>query len=167
MSYELLKQGPAAYIPVILVSLILTLVAYGAFPLGFARTRKKIITKRKYNALCYGINLLMMLLFVAINGEASSGGPYLLWTWVFSASGIQTLKNRGVLEGFQPIDYTKTSTYQASQAMGSGIALETDVKPETFPVPEDPPIRFCRECGFELIAGSEFCSRCGAAVIKE
>ena len=94
MSYELFEQGPAAYIPVILVSLVITLAAYGAFPLIFAKTRKKIITKRKYNVLCYCFNILVMILFVAINGEASSGGPYLLWTWVFSASGIKTLKNQ-------------------------------------------------------------------------
>ena len=168
MSYELFEQGPAAYIPVILVSLVITLAAYGAFPLIFARTRKKIITKRKYNVLCYCFNILVMILFIAINGEASSGGPYLLWTWVFSASGIKTLRNRGVLEGFLPIDYTKTSTYQSSQVMGSDIALETEVKTETPPVQEEkPPIRFCRKCGFELIAGSEFCSKCGTAVIKE
>lgn len=30
MSYELFQQGPAAYIPVILVSLVVTVVAYGA-----------------------------------------------------------------------------------------------------------------------------------------
>ena len=168
MSYELFQQGPAAYIPVILVSLVVTLAAYGAFPLIFARTRKKVITKKKYNRLCYGINILVMILFIAINGEASSGGPYLLWTWVFSASGLKTLKNRGVLEGSQPFDYTKTSTYQAGQVMGSDIALEPSVKTEPPPVSEEkPPIRFCRKCGFELIEGSEFCSSCGTAVIKE
>ena len=107
-------------------------------------------------------------MFIALNGEPSSGGPYLLWTWVFSASGVKTLKNRGVLEGFQHFVYTQTSTYQASQVMGSDIALETEEKAETSPVQEEkPPIRFCRKCGFELIEGSEFCSSCGTAVIKE
>lgn len=168
MSYELFEQGPAAYVPVILVSLVVTLVAYGAFPLIFARTRKEIITKRKYNVLCYCFNILVMILFIAINGEPSSGGPYLLWTWVFSTSGIKTLKNRGVLEGFQNFDYTKTYTYQTSQVMSSDIAVEADIKTETSPIPkEKPPIRFCRKCGFELITGSEFCSKCGTAVIKE
>ena len=168
MSYELFQQGPAAYIPVILVSLVVTVVAYGAFPFIFARARKKVITKKKYNRLCYGFNILVMIMFIALNGEPSSGGPYLLWTWVFSASGVKTLKNRGVLEGFQHFDYTQTSTYQASQVMGSDIALETEEKAETSPVQEEkPPICFCRKCGFELIEGSEFCSSCGTAVIKE
>ena len=30
-----------------------------------------------------------------------------------------------------------------------------------------PPIAFCRKCGNKLIEGSEFCSSCGTAVIKE
>lgn len=168
MSYELFEQGPAAYIPVILVSLVVTLVAYGAFPLIFARTRKKTITKRKYNVLCYCFNALVMILFIAINGEISSGAPYLLWTWVFSASGLKTLKRRGVLEGFQVFDHIKTSTSQASQVMGSDIAVEANDKTETPPVQEEkPPIRFCRKCGFELITDSGFCSKCGTAVIKE
>ncbi len=123
MSYELFEQGPAAYVPVILVSFVVTLAAYGAFPMIFARTRKKIITKRKYNLLCYCFNILVMILFIAINGEPSSGVPYLLWTWVFSASGIKILKNRGVLEEFQHFDYTKTSTYQTSQVTSSDIAV--------------------------------------------
>ena len=168
MSYELFEQGPAAYVPVILVSLVVTLVAYGAFPLIFARTRKKAITKRKYNVLCYCFNALVMILFIAINGEPSSGAPYLLWTWVFSASGLKTLKSRGVLERFQVFDYTKTSTSQTSQVMGSDISLEANDKTETPPVQEEkPPIRFCRKCGCELIAGSEFCSKCGVPIVKE
>ena len=28
-------------------------------------------------------------------------------------------------------------------------------------------IRFCRRCGFELIDGSEYCSRCGTEIEKE
>lgn len=33
--------------------------------------------------------------------------------------------------------------------------------------PSHPPIAFCRKCGNKLIEGSEFCSSCGTAVIKE
>lgn len=168
MSYELFLQGPAAYVPVILVSLVITLVAYGAFPLIFARTRKKVITKRKYNVLCYCVNFLVMLLFIAINDSSSSGGPYFLWTWVFSASGINTLKSRGILDGFQPFDYTKTQTYQASKVVDPEVPGEINTKPEVPPASEEkPPIRFCRKCGFELIADSAFCSKCGTAIVKE
>ena len=109
-----------------------------------------------------------MVLFIVIEGEASSGGPYLLWTWVFSAKGLKTLKNRGVLDGFQPFDYTKNSTYQESGEMATEISGEVDARIEFPPASETrPPIRFCRKCGFELIVGSSFCSRCGTPVVEE
>lgn len=168
MFYKLFEQGPAAYIPLILLSLVVTLAAYGAFPLIFARTRKESITQRKYNVLCYCFNVLVMILFIALNRKSSSGAPYLLWTWVFSASGIKTLKKRGVLEGFQHFDYSETSTSHASQVTGSNLVPGADIESAIPPVPERmPPIRFCRKCGFELISGSEFCSKCGTAVVKE
>lgn len=167
MSYELFEQGPAAYIPVLLVSLIITLIAYSAFPLIFARARKKTITKRRYHVLCYCVNFAVMVLFIAVNGEASTGGPYILWTWAFSAIGIRILRNRGLLKGWLSDDYTKT-TSQASEEMDFEISGETDAKTEVPPVLEEKlKIRFCRKCGFELITGSDFCSRCGAAVVKE
>lgn len=167
--YELFQQGPAAYVPVILASLVVTLIAYGAFPLILARTRKKVITKRKYKWLCYGINLLVMFLFfVVINGGPSNGAPYFLWTWVFSASGLETLRKRGVLEGSQSFHHTEASTCRENQAMDPDIPQESGVEAETLPLPEEmPPVRFCRKCGFELIAGSKFCSNCGASVVKE
>ena len=43
---ELLQQDPAAVILTLIVSLVITVVAYGAFPLIFARARNEIITKK-------------------------------------------------------------------------------------------------------------------------
>lgn len=97
---ELLQQDPAAFVLTLIVSLVITLVAYGAFPLIFAMVRNETITKKKYQILCFAINFIVMVVFIAINGEPSSGGPYALWTWAFSILGIKTLKSRGVLEGF-------------------------------------------------------------------
>ncbi len=169
MSYELFQQGPEAYIPILLVSLVLTLFAYGAFPLIFAMVRKNVISQKKYNILCYCINFLVMLLFFSIlNGEPGNIGPYFLWTWLFSSLGLKNLKKRGVLEGFQTIDYTETSAYEEAEVKKSDIALESEANTETHPLPEEKPqIRFCRKCGFELIVGSEFCSKCGTTVVKE
>ena len=165
MTYELFNQGPSAYIPIILVSLLITLVAYGAFPLVFARMRKKTITKKKYNLFCYCVNFLVMVLFVAVNGNSSSGAPYLLWTWVFSMSGIKTLKSRGILEEPQNKKYKNAVATEVSKTT---ISKETMIAAAGLPVSEEMPrIRFCRKCGFELIDGSEFCSRCGTAIKKE
>ena len=168
MTYELFNQGPAAYIPIILVSLLITLVAYGAFPLVFARMRKKTITKKKYNLFCYCVNFLVMVLFVAVNGNSSSGAPYLLWTWVFSMSGIKTLKIRGVLEETQNKNYKNDVSTEVAEVANTTISKDSMIAAAEHPVSEEMPrIRFCRKCGFELIDGSEFCSRCGRAITKE
>ena len=168
MTYELFNQGPAAYIPIILVSLLITLVAYGAFPLVFARMRKKTITKKKYNLFCYCVNFLVMVLFVAVNGNSSSGAPYLLWTWVFSMSGIKTLKIRGVLEETQNKNYNNDVSTEVAEVANTTISKDSMIAAAEHPVSEEMPrIRFCRKCGFELIDGSEFCSRCGTAITKE
>lgn len=168
MTYELFNQGPAAYIPIILVSLLITLVAYGAFPLVFARMREKTITKKKYNLFCYCVNFLVMVLFVAVNGNSSSGAPYLLWTWVFSMSGIKTLKIRGVLEETQNKNYKNDVSTEVAEVANTTISKDSMIAAAEHPVSEEMPrIRFCRKCGFELIDGSEFCSRCGTAITKE
>ena len=167
MTYELFNQGPAAYIPMILVSLLITLVAYGAFPLVFARMRKKTITKKKYNLFCYCVNFLVMVLFVAVNGNSSSGAPYLLWTWVFSMSGIKTLKIRGVLEETQNKNYKNDVSTEVAEVANTTISKDSMIAAAEHPVSEEMPrIRFCRKCGFELIDGSEFCSRCCTAIKK-
>ena len=168
MTYELFNQGPAAYIPIILVSLLITLVAYGAFPLVFARMRKKTITKKKYNLFCYCVNFLVMVFFVSVNGNSSSGAPYLLWTWVFSMSGIKTLKIRGVLEETQNKNYKNDVSTEVAEVANTTISKDSMIAAAEHPVSEEMPrIRFCRKCGFELIDGSEFCSRCGTAITKE
>ena len=140
MTYELFQQGPGVYIPILLLSLIITILGYGAFPFIFARTRKKPVTKKKYRWLCYGINFGVMFLFIVFNGEAN-GGPYLLWTWLFSRNGIKVLEERGLL---------KDNNY---------IEVEQPAKVDK--------ICFCRKCGAKLIEGSLFCSKCGTEVVKE
>lgn len=97
MTYELFQQGPSVYMPYILVSLAVTLAAYGAFPLILARARKRAVTKKRYRASCFGFNLLVLIAFCFINGGFSSWAPYILWTAVFSGVGVKMLGRRGVL----------------------------------------------------------------------
>lgn len=157
MSYELFQQDPAAYVSILLVSLIITLVAYSAFPLIFAMARKRPITKKKYSILCFLFNFLVMVMFIVINGSSSSGGPYLLWTCVFSALGTNTLKSRGILEEVHSITASKAPARHPNRAIDSAIS-KSDEKPK---------IRFCRKCGHELTANSNFCSKCGTDIVKE
>lgn len=171
ITYELMQKGPAAYIPVVLVSLIMTLFAYGAFPLVYSRVRNKTITKKKYCLLCYSLNFFVMILFSTVSSGYHSSGPFILWTWIFSASGIRTLKSRGVLEGYQAFDSTKTTSNAGSDDYE---VSETKVPEETITAykeasvqEEKPQIRFCRKCGFELLPGSAFCSHCGTKIGEE
>ena len=167
MSYETFQQGPAVYIPILLVSLLITLVAYGVFPLIFARVRKAGITKKKYNLICFGVNFLIMILFIALNGS-SSGAPYVLWTWVFSAAGLKTLESRGVLESPQAKNDQKSCPDQTVQIDETTVSGEAAIAENELLLPEEKPqIRFCRKCGFELFESSKFCSKCGAKVTEE
>lgn len=160
---------------IFLISLGLTVLAYGAFPLIYARNRKMTITKKKYVTLCYGINFLVMALFIATNGK-SSGAPYLLWTWVFSKSGLKTLENKGLLEdyqrnyledipnrlveckhcGYRSKDYFEVCP-QCGKYAKQGVSAEQPDKPAK-------KICFCRKCGEPLKDGSRFCYKCGTEI---
>ena len=138
MSYfELFQESPGLFFLVVAISLVLTLFVYGAFPFIFAKARKTPITKKKYKRLCYGINFIGMIFFVALNG-AANGAPYLLWTWVFSSYGAKTLDSRNLLIDLQ--DPTK----------------------EIITAP--PKILFCRKCGANLDPDSKFCRKCGTEI---
>ena len=150
--FDLLQESPGLFILTIIISLIVTLIAYGAFPLIFSRTRKSNITKKKYYTLCYCINFAVMVLFIAINGEPSSGGPYLLWTWVFSSSGLKTLKGRGILGESQSISYSTFSSIE--EPIIAKAPIESNHQK----------CNICQNCGLELIDGALFCNTCGTEV---
>ena len=147
--YELFQQGPEVYVPILLIMLMITLVAYAMFPLIFAYKRKKIITKKKYNLLCYGINFLVMLFFVIINGK-SSGSPYFLWTCVSTIMGTNILKRRQVLEGYQPLT----------------PLVQDENTEETDKMNEKVRMCICRNCGRSIPNNGMFCHKCGTRIIK-
>lgn len=160
--YELFQQGPAVYIPIILIMLLITLVAYAIFPLIFAFTRKKVITKTKYNIFCYGINFLVMFFFIIVNGK-SSGSPYFLWTCIFSVVGTNILKRRRVLEGYQPLvsafqDDEETNTTPSSNIVDETITDENKEKIQ---------INVCKKCGASIEEHSRFCHKCGTRLHEE
>lgn len=190
---QIIESGSGTYIPFFLLSLIFTLIAYGIFPLIFAKKiRKKVITEKQYKILCYCVNFFVLILLAAINGRLDKlgihSGPYFLWTWVFSAYGIKTLKQKGLLADSQPSIDTKTTVSQPTkesnakaptlQAIKEAHAKllpassnkepcsESPKKPDTIPevspvLEKSPVIYFCWKCGFKLIKDSNFCSQCG------
>ena len=162
--YELFQQGPAVYIPVILIMLLITLIAYAIFPLIFAFTRKKVITKAKYNLFCYGTNFLVMFFFIVINGK-SSGSPYFLWTCIFSVLGTKILKRRHVLEGYQPL----TSFFQDEADLETSISTNNIIVNETVTdeINENMKVHVCKKCGATIPNDGLFCHKCGIKVSTE
>lgn len=125
--YELFEQGPAIYIPYLIFSLFITVLAYGIFPFVFANSRKTPITKKKYKRLCYGINFAVMIIFIAINGGASNGAPYFLWTWVASNYGVKILReDRRLIDDFPMQSEEGNSTPSEPIVPDTDDALNTD-----------------------------------------
>lgn len=181
--HELFEQGPSVYVPVILISLLITLLAYGAFPMIYSRARSQAISSKKFTLHCFGFNFLVFVVFIFING-ASSGGPYLLWTGVFSAAGIKVLKDRGVLEGANTNvktvedkvdDHLESSTClsgngydstgaateneELSDSIAPGLEMETPYISHT--TMTEAKARHCKKCGAIIDRKTKRCTGCG------
>lgn len=173
--YELFQQGPSVYLPILLLSLVITILAYGAFPFIFAKTRKTPITKKKYRKLCYGINVAVMFIFMIIG---SAGVSYFLWTWVFSNYGAKILSTRGIMTDgdYLPEDpnrvteckscgYRDKNFFNACPKCGKYAKQYVYLNDE--PTVDTDKIRFCRKCGEKLIDSSRFCRKCGTEIVEE
>lgn len=161
MTLELFEQGPGVYVPILLVSILITAVSYAAYPLLLARFRRKPISARKYRVFCYLFNFLVMVLFIALNGS-SSGAPYVLWTSVFCHCGKNTLEHRNLLA--QP----NVSASIPSSEPSSGTVTEYTGKFQqsviSVPVcgkPKRPKSRFCKLCGSPIDPSTRKCTGCG------
>lgn len=151
MSYELYEQGPEAYIPILIANLVVTILAYGAFPFIFAKIRNASITEKRYRRLCYGINAAVMFVFMILKGGAFNAAPYLLWTWVFSRYGIKELNRKGVIENsgqHQEPNCSSNSKSNSSYTSTSDVSFR------------------CSSCGYQDTVEYNTCPKCGAYVYK-
>ncbi len=80
----------------LLLSLLLTLILYGAFPLIFAGARKNSISGKKYGAWCWCVNFVLGTVCAVAVGSSTAGG-YFLWTFVFWTLGKKNLAKKGLL----------------------------------------------------------------------
>lgn len=188
MSYfELYQENPSLLLIILLISFVVTIFVYGAFPLIFAKTTKKPITKKKYKRLCYGLNIIGMVCFIVLNG-AASGGPYLLWTWIFSNCGLKTLNSRGLLkdneqtnglnnseldnnscenveestEKFQQnsdLDIDKMSPQEAAEYLVAEQLREKYTPKEK--QGKKTKIKYCSHCGSQIDPVTKKCTGCG------
>lgn len=151
--YDLFMQGPSVYIPVLVVSLLVTLIAYGAYPLLYARFKKKPISKTKYKVKCWFFNFLPMLAFFLLS-DRTPAGPYLLWTSIFCHSGLNTLERRNLLaDPDTPVSSSETD-------------MEYNGKYQQPAIPDSPKKtkyknRFCKLCGSPIDPATKKCNGCG------
>lgn len=160
MTLELFEQGPGVYVPILLVSILITAVSYAAYPLLLARFRRKPITARKYRAFCYLFNILVMVFFTALNGS-SSGAPYVLWTSAFCHFGKKTLERRKLLvdpDDPMPVPTSapsNTALEYTGKFQQPADSISAPIKPK-----ESKP-RFCKHCGHPIDPATKKCTGCG------
>lgn len=193
MSYELLQRDPLKFWIIFAISLVITIIVYGSFPFVFAKKRSLVITKKKYQFLCYGINAVPLIVFTVLNEGVLSVGPYLLWTSIFAAYGIKVLGKRGIMPdskyyvmpndkiaecqrcGFQsPMLFVQCP--QCGNTKVKHIHFEDeqmreqpspDVEADTPSVPEKKSKKqFCRYCGNSIDAETRKCTGCGKQYFK-
>lgn len=151
--YDLFMEGPSVYIPVLVISLLVTLIAYGAYPLLYARFKKKPISKSKYKVKCWFFNFLPMLAFFLLS-DRTPAGPYLLWTSIFCHSGLNTLERRNLLaDPDTPVSSSETD-------------MEYNGKYQQPAIPDSPKKtkyknRFCKLCGSPIDPTTKKCTGCG------
>lgn len=85
--------GPEIYVPYLLI----TLVMYSTIPLLFAVLRKKKITTRKYNVLCYLLNIVVWIVAISFEFSNNNITPCIIWTGVFSWLGIKILEKKELI----------------------------------------------------------------------
>ena len=155
--FELFERDPGAFFLNLLISLALTLFVYCLFPIIFAKARQNPITKKKYLILCYAINFIGFVIFTAINCDAISAGPYILWTWIFSKMGVKSLCDNDLL-----LENEKTETNKKSL---SNTVNNTQKPTQATPdVNTKDKVCFCRKCGSKLTPDSLFCNKCGTKI---
>ena len=165
MSYiELYQKSPGLFVLVLIVSLVVTLLVYGAFPIIFAKLRKTPITKKKYNLLCYGINFIGVIFFVALNG-AASGAPYILWTGVFSYHGAKILTKKELLLKAST-KREKTTDTEAAEETPPTFEASEEAASETAEHTPGAAKRYCSKCGQPIDALTKKCTGCGKQYFK-
>lgn len=89
-------------IETIIVSIIVTLVMYGAFPVSYALIRKKPVSIQTYRAFCIGVTVAVCLVYstisIVLGDRASRGFPAILWGGIFYAWGKKRLMLKTMIE---------------------------------------------------------------------
>lgn len=158
MTYDLYAEGPNVYVPYLLISILFTVLAYCMFPLVFASLRKKPISSRKYSAICFGVNFIVMLVFVLFG--STSAVPYFLWTYIFSSLGKKKLLKKAVLNAVPFSNDVERKPHSDSNLPAeTGDAKEQCHSSETGCT--NGKKRYCKLCGGIINPSTKKCNDCG------
>ena len=194
--YQLWSEQPALWWLNAAISLALTLFFYGAFPIAFSKARKSGITKKRYRGYCICAAIvayiILVIVYIAVGAEGVPNMfPAVFWTGIFYKIGLSSLDKRGKILAFMPpkpvqsvkeqkpapqktsaipkVQYDKQEqkleqkTFVINRETGEVLAETTGaIQRENKSM-----VRFCRNCGCELVPDSKFCSICGTKVVKE
>lgn len=127
-------------IETIIVSIIVTLVMYGAFPVSYALIRKKPVSIQTYRAFCIGVTVAVCLVYstisIVLGDRASRGFPAILWGGIFYAWGKKRLTLKGIL---------------FDKKTGNRLYYDQGEKDNWT----------CSSCGTSNEAEFQFCKKCG------
>lgn len=99
--YDLFISYPSVWLTEILISLFITVFAYGAGPVLLWKTRQTPITSKAVRIFCTAYTVVVAILFIAVKtalgGAGAASSPALLWGVVFYRVALGKLKGRGLL----------------------------------------------------------------------
>lgn len=81
--YQLMTSDPMLFIFIIAISLVVTLVAYGAGPFIFYMTQKSIVSQKRFRLFCIIYTILVFILLRLVWTDNSSYAPAFLWGTVY------------------------------------------------------------------------------------
>lgn len=83
----------------IMMSILITIIAYSVFPLLFAYFRQSSITSKRYRIYSFLFNFVLHVLLVTIGIFSNSAtiAPMLIWTFVATYIGKKILESHGTL----------------------------------------------------------------------
>lgn len=134
----------------------------GAFPTFGFESIEGVVYSLFYSLGYFGIGIIGMILLVA---GMRSYRKKQNTAAILSGESKKQPKPEAAEEGFSP----KTASLPKEHSSASSIVqpMQHPYSAKQTDLPNNPKIQFCRKCGFKLLGNSNFCSHCGAPVLKE
>ena len=101
MDYSTFSENQSLYFANVILSIFVTLLAYGAGPLLFVVFRRKPILKKRFRLFCIFYTLIVSISFMALRSMSGDNvgtfAPALIWGFVFYRIGSRILRSKGAI----------------------------------------------------------------------